>query len=132
MDRISNARMLSNPTGVRGWNGSRSIRGRSFDKACDGSVEDAVSSQSDSMPELAICANVWANVRRRTTDTVEVDSISSGCGMRANMVAIAKLSGERGRYSKMGSSDGESEKDPTPSSGRSGAAGVTLGGRMGK
>lgn len=64
-------------------------------------------------------------------DAGEDGSASLGCGIRARIADIARLKGERGRYSKIGSDDGP-EQDIGHCNGRSRQGGDARGGRIGK
>jgi hypothetical protein len=82
------------------------------------------------MIEFANCANVCAYVLRCRTDAAEDGSGSSGCGMRARIADIARLSGERGLYIMSGSDDGPGETGQC--NGRSWNCVDARGGKMGK
>lgn len=85
------------------------MRGRSLESASEGSVEEAWSSQSASMLELANWENVCAYVLRRITEAGDEGSKSFGWGMRAKTADKARLRGDRGLYNRRGSSVGDSE-----------------------
>lgn len=94
--------MLSKSIGTLGWNGRRCDEDGVPVNARDGDKLESINSDSISILSIVDSANDWANFRRRSMDSGFDGSLSSGWGIKARMVEIARLIGEDGSKAPAG------------------------------
>lgn len=95
-------------------------------------MADSASSESASILFIAARAKFSAVALLRSTDSAEEGFESRGCGTRARIADIARLSGEDDLYGTSSFEDVESEFSPGYSMGRSAVMGEVGGGNIGK